>query len=179
MYYAFVNFNGKIYFFNGDYFDTLKGKRKLYKTLGGLRRAFANKNTKSLPANTVIEYAKDDAKKPVKKSVKKKTVKKGRSKNPVKRNSENISSAIKRYEAFTESKAGFIDQLKIPTLKEGFAFGRCDGILYTTVINGKTEKFIHEFKHSSRPILASNHDGQFIALVGGKYRFTDRGIVDK
>lgn len=60
----------------------------------------------------------------------------------------------------------------------GFKFGDCDGILYTTVRDGRTEKYIHTFKKNSRPILASSSDGKQIALIGGKYKFTDRGIVD-
>lgn len=51
-------------------------------------------------------------------------------------------------------------------------------MLYTTVRDGKKERYIHNFKKSARPNLVASHDGAKIALIGGNYRFTDRGIVD-
>ena len=59
-----------------------------------------------------------------------------------------------------------------------FKIGQCDGILYTTVRDGRTEKYIHKFKKNSRPVLVSNFDGKSLGLVGGKYHFTERGIED-
>lgn len=59
-----------------------------------------------------------------------------------------------------------------------FKVGTVDAILYTTVRDGVTEHYKHDFKKSSRPTLISNYDGKSIAVVGGRYKFTDRGIVD-
>ncbi len=56
--------------------------------------------------------------------------------------------------------------------------GQCDGIMYTTIRDGKTEKYLHQFKKSSRPLLCSSSDGKSLYLLGGAYDFTDRGIVD-
>jgi len=56
--------------------------------------------------------------------------------------------------------------------------GRCDGVLYTTVRDGAREKYIHKFKASDAPLLAISPDGCQILLIGGNYRFTERGIVD-
>lgn len=67
----------------------------------------------------------------------------------------------------------------MPEIDVGLKVGHCDGILYTTVRDGKTEKYIHKFKRSSRPLLAASFDGKSLVLIGGSYQFTERGIVDK
>lgn len=56
--------------------------------------------------------------------------------------------------------------------------GKIDAIRYTTVRDGVTEHYQHDFKTSSRPTLISNFDGSQINVVGGRYRFTERGIED-
>lgn len=38
--------------------------------------------------------------------------------------------------------------------------------------------YFHRFAKKSRPLLISKHDGSQIGIVGGQYRFTERGIVD-
>ena len=57
--------------------------------------------------------------------------------------------------------------------------GECDGILYSTIRDGESERYIHKFRNSARPILASSYDGTQLVLIGGDFRFTDRGIVDQ
>jgi len=62
-----------------------------------------------------------------------------------------------------------------------FRVGTVDGVLYTTVRDGRTEKYIHEFRKKSRPhlaVLAVSHDGKQLFILGGGYTFTERGIVD-
>jgi hypothetical protein len=63
---------------------------------------------------------------------------------------------------------------KIPML----AFGELLAVEYETVRDGKTERYRHSFRKESRPLLAARHDGKRIFIVGGRYRFTDRGITD-
>lgn len=57
--------------------------------------------------------------------------------------------------------------------------GELDGVLYTTVRDGQTEKYIHKFRKKSRPLLAASHDGKSLHILGGEYEFTERGIEDK
>ncbi len=73
----------------------------------------------------------------------------------------------------------YIDTINIAPVDVGLKIGRCDGILYTTIRDGVTEKYIHEFKKKARPVLVASYDGKQLLLVGGKFTFTDRGIVDK
>ena len=68
-------------------------------------------------------------------------------------------------------------QLRNP--KTGLVIGHLDGILYTTVRDGKREKYIHKFKAQSRPLLISSSDGSSLHIIGGKYAFTESGINDR
>lgn len=54
--------------------------------------------------------------------------------------------------------------------------GYCDFIGYTTTHGRKAARYTHDFATRSRPLLCT--DGRRLYLVGGKFRFTSRGIVD-
>ena len=58
------------------------------------------------------------------------------------------------------------------------AFGELLAVEYETERDGKVERYRHAFRKRSRPLLAARHDVKRIYIVGGRYRFTDRGIVD-
>lgn len=90
-----------------------------------------------------------------------------------------IKEAAKRFKEFTGHEVEYKDSVKMPEHDVSFLIGECDGILYTTVRDGKTEHYIHKFKKRARPLLASSHDGKQLYLLKGKYRFTDRGIIDQ
>jgi hypothetical protein len=59
------------------------------------------------------------------------------------------------------------------------AFGELLEVKYRTIRDGEVEHYRHPFRASSRPLLAARHDGSRVYIVGGRYRFTDRGIVDE
>jgi hypothetical protein len=87
--------------------------------------------------------------------------------------------AAKLYEDFTGHQAEPLAQIKTPVQpKVALVIGRCDGVLYTTVRDGKREKYIHQFKAKDAPILCVSPDGYQILLIGGNFRFTELGIVD-
>lgn len=90
----------------------------------------------------------------------------------------NAKKAAKLYTDFTGHDATHFDTVKIEWPKVGLTVGQCDGILYTTVRDGVKEKYVHQFKSSARPLLVASHDGEQLALIGGKFRFTDAGITD-
>lgn len=69
--------------------------------------------------------------------------------------------------------------VKLPDIRAAMAIGTCDGVLYTTVRDGKTESYIHEFRSRSRPVLAVSADGKNLLILGGRYQFLDTGINDK
>jgi hypothetical protein len=102
-----------------------------------------------------------------------------RKKNPVPPTKQKqVDAGMALFADFTGHK-GEIFSLAKPTIPDVvLVVGECDGIMYTTVRDGNTEKYLHQFKKSSRPLLCSSSDGKQLFLLGGAFDFTDRGIVD-
>ena len=90
-----------------------------------------------------------------------------------------VEQAADLYSRFSGHEPESIGKVPAPRrLKTAIAIGDCDGILYTTVRDNRTEKYIHRFRKADRPLLTVAPDGSQIVLVGGNYTFTERGIVD-
>lgn len=88
--------------------------------------------------------------------------------------------AAQLYENFTGHAGAPIARMKAPTIPKALAvIGEVDGILYSTVRDGQLEKYIHKFKKSARPLFCISPDGKQIFFIGGEYKFTERGIIDK
>jgi hypothetical protein len=90
-----------------------------------------------------------------------------------------MRSAGRLYAKFTGHDAVPVERIDVPPLPKVVAvIGECDGILYTTFRDGRSERYIHEFANSDRPLLAVSPDGTQLLLIDGDYDFTERGIVD-
>lgn len=100
----------------------------------------------------------------------------GTKRNPV--TPSKLTKATKLYQEFTGHAVDIVDLVDVDPITHGLTIGECDGILYTTIRDGETESYIHRFKKSARPTLVASHDGEQLALIGGNFNFTDRGIVD-
>lgn len=99
--------------------------------------------------------------------------------NPAPR-ADKIRAAARRFQAFTGHTASAGEQVHFPDNPGvGLAIGPLLGVMYSTIRDGKRENYIHRFRSQSRPLLATSHDGSTLYLLGGAYRFTARGIVDK
>jgi hypothetical protein len=73
-----------------------------------------------------------------------------------------------------------VTNVRVPNLSVvGLVIGTVDGLLYTTVRDGKQEKYIHKFKVNDRPMFVVSDDGKQIFLLGGNFDFTEQGIVDR
>ena len=94
-------------------------------------------------------------------------------------NRRRIAQAARRYERFTGHKADRVDRKTVTFPDTVLRVGDVDGILYTTVRDGRTEKYIHRFKRNCRPQLCASHDGKILVMLGGAFQFTERGIVDR
>jgi hypothetical protein len=64
-------------------------------------------------------------------------------------------------------------------MRKGLVIGEMDGVLYTTIRDGRTEKYVHRFGKKSRPLLTASADGTQLGIVGGRYQFTEAGIEDR
>jgi hypothetical protein len=94
--------------------------------------------------------------------------------------SAEVQRAADLYHDFTGHTDLKAVKIKAPTMpKAMLAIGHCDGVLYSTVRDGKAEKYIHRFRKDSRPLLTASPDGKQLFMLGGAYDFTERGIVDK
>lgn len=60
---------------------------------------------------------------------------------------------------------------------QGLDLGTVFAVAYTTVRDGRTEAYRHDFRPKSRPQLTLNKRG-FLILAGGAYQFKDTGIND-
>lgn len=120
---------------------------------------------------------------PVKKTTAKKpAVKKPASyrKNPVGESTERkMKKGVELFEAFTGHDATHYDRVTLPDMSVCVQIGKLEGIAYETKRDGKTLKYFHKFKKAARPIFAVTADGKAVVIVGGQFRFTERGIVDK
>ena len=68
---------------------------------------------------------------------------------------------------------------RLPAFREGVEVGPLVAVTYDTVRDGKKIRFEHEFKKRASPLLTVSDDGRKIAVIGGDFRFTDRGFVDQ
>lgn len=93
--------------------------------------------------------------------------------------SAQIRKAMDLYERFSGHEAEEAGRVTVPPMpKVGVAIGTVDGILYTTVRDNKTEKYIHKFAKRDAPLFVVSPDGKSLHMIGGRYKFTERGIVD-
>lgn len=100
-------------------------------------------------------------------------------KNPVAATTERkMQHGVELFEAFTGHEATHYDRVTLPDMSVCVQIGELDGIAYETVRDGKRQKYFHQFKKSARPVFAVTHDGGALVIVGGRFRFTERGIVD-
>ena len=91
-----------------------------------------------------------------------------------------VQKAALLYENFTGHEATEGASVKVPaTPRVAVCIGDVDGILYTTVRDGVVEKYIHKFRAGDKPLFCVSPDGKQLLMVGGRYTFTERGIVDE
>ena len=72
-----------------------------------------------------------------------------------------------------------IDTVNFEVPQAVAVIGHVDEILYTTTHNGKAVSYRHPFQAGSRPLMAVSGNGAQLLLLGGRYKFTARGIVDR
>jgi hypothetical protein len=93
-----------------------------------------------------------------------------------------IERAVELFEDFTGHPGDQTRKYNMHTPKQGEALvyvGRVVAIAYEATRDGETEHWEHEFRSSSRPVLAASSDGKHLYLLAGAYRFTHRGIEDR
>jgi hypothetical protein len=87
--------------------------------------------------------------------------------------------AARAFEDFTGRKAVKVRTEKIddgPVV--GWEMGPLVGVAYEAVRDGKRDRYFHEFAKDARPRLVAREDGRQLYIAGGKYKVTERGVVD-
>lgn len=90
-----------------------------------------------------------------------------------------VKAAVKLYESFRERKPRRIGHASFKVPAAVACMGYVEGIDYRTTHGKKVTLYHHDFAPGSRPLLAVSSDGKQLLLLGGRYQFTERGIVDK
>lgn len=110
------------------------------------------------------------------------SVSQGRRPNPVPPSSaarDSKKRAAHLYERFTGHQANPVPEVLDTDDDDVYInIGRADAVEYTTTRDGREESYRHEFRPLSRPRLIVASDGKSARIVGGRFRFTERGFVD-
>src|SRR5271165_4262207 len=90
-----------------------------------------------------------------------------------------LAQAVALFESFREKKQTKpLAVFKVKTPRVVAIIGYVDGFDYTTAHGKKEIAYRHEFAAGSRPLFCVSADGKQLLLIGGRFEFTDRGIVD-
>lgn len=88
-----------------------------------------------------------------------------------------MSNGVKLFRAF-QGRDPIGKELSILDCEKARAIvqvGVLDGVIYTAL--GDRQRYIHQFTKSHRPLLYVTADGAQAIILGGGYRFTERGFV--
>lgn len=89
-----------------------------------------------------------------------------------------VHQAKLRFANFTGHKGEVVGTVDIPDDDVLVIVGELDGVLYTTVRDGKTERYVHQFENGAKPTLCVSADGKRVHILGGNFKFTRRGFED-
>lgn len=87
--------------------------------------------------------------------------------------------AAELYKGFRERVPQRIKKIGIQVPRVAVDIGQVEYIGYRTTHGRKLTLYQHDFAAGSRPLLCVSPDGKQLLLIGGRYRFTERGIVDR
>lgn len=90
-----------------------------------------------------------------------------------------IGQAVRLFQSFRERKPQRVGVVKFRVPKAVACMGYVEGIDYRTTHGKKITLYHHDFAPGARPFLAVSSDGLQLLLLGGRFKFTHQGIVDK
>jgi len=88
-----------------------------------------------------------------------------------------LRKTIKLFQDFRGDDPDHVDTVTVADYDTFMVIGYLDFVGYHTVRDGEEERYIHHFKEKSRPLLCASHDGKQLIILGGGYKFGDRGII--
>jgi len=96
----------------------------------------------------------------------------------VRRADRDTVAAARLYRRFREAPARRARRVTVDIPKAVAVMGTVEFVGYMTTHQGKTHLYIHEFAAGSRPSFCAGPGRNQAFLIGGRYRVTERGIVD-
>lgn len=90
-----------------------------------------------------------------------------------------LRAAVQLFRDFREKEPKRLRVVHFDVPEAVMVIGHVESICYRTDHDGKTELYEHPFQPGSRPLLCASSDGNQLLLLGGRYKFTARGIVDR
>jgi hypothetical protein len=90
-----------------------------------------------------------------------------------------VKGAVKLYKSFRERTPKRIGKIDFVVPRAVACIGYVEGIDYKTTHGSKVTLYHHDFAPGSRPLLCVSADGKQLLMLGGRYQFTERGIVDR
>lgn len=82
------------------------------------------------------------------------------------------------YRSFRERTPKRAKVIRVRWPKALAVIGHVEFIGYSTSHGGRAKLYRHDFAPGSRPYLCADGKTRRIFILGGRYRFTDLGIVD-
>lgn len=89
-----------------------------------------------------------------------------------------LEQACDLFVKFRESAPKKAKVVKVNVPSALMVVGHCEYIGYRTTHGRDLTLYEHEFVEGSRPLLCSSPDGKQLFLLGGRFEFGERGIVD-
>lgn len=90
-----------------------------------------------------------------------------------------LALARKLFEGFRERDVSSIVTREVEIPDVAVQIGKFHAVEYFTSHGKHRELYRHEFAGFARPDFLVSPDGRQLFILGGSYRFTARGIVDK
>jgi len=87
-----------------------------------------------------------------------------------------VLEGMKLFKGFNNKEPQFLDKVQLAVPNTLVKIGDLTGIIY---LAADGHEYIHKFRRQSRGELCVTPDGRHLFIVGGKYQFTERGIVDR
>jgi hypothetical protein len=91
---------------------------------------------------------------------------------------DDVQSSADLFRGFREEEPRRARAMRFRTPRAVAVMGRVEFIGYMTTHGRKTYLYVHQFAVGSRPIFAAGAGRNQAFMLGGRYRVTDRGIVD-
>ena len=89
-----------------------------------------------------------------------------------------IRRAARLYKGFRERAPKRARSIKVKLPRAVIVMGHLEAVIYRSTFNGKAARLKHTFAPGSRPLLCAGTGKNQLYIFEGRYRVTDRGIVD-